>query len=103
MTNKLLATTFEKKCTLLEILPIIISIPLVDFSSFISAPIICTKNTINITNQHFLDNKILIPENGWLEIIVNAASTIEKMIQIECNAQLCLERQKNYLLSKMFI
>ena len=61
------------------------------------------KNTINITNQHFLDNKILIPENGWLEIIVNAASTIEKMIQIECNALLCLERQKNYLLSKMFI
>ena len=61
------------------------------------------KNTINITNQHFLDNKILIPENGWLEIIVNAASTIEKMIQIECNALLCIERQKNYLLSKMFI
>ena len=61
------------------------------------------KNTINITNQHFLDNKILIPENGWLEIIVNAASTIEKMIQIECNALLFLERQKNYLLSKMFI
>ena len=61
------------------------------------------KNTINITNQHFLDNKIFIPENGWLEIIVNAASTIEKMIQIECNALLCLERQKNYLLSKMFI
>ena len=61
------------------------------------------KNTINITNQHFLDNKILIPENGWLEIIVNSASTIEKMIQIECNALLCLERQKNYLLSKMFI
>ena len=61
------------------------------------------KNTINITNQHFLDNKILIPENGWLEIIVNAASTIEKMIQIECDALLWLERQKNYLLSKMFI
>ena len=61
------------------------------------------KNTINITNQHFLDNQILIPEHGWLEIIVNAASTIEKMIQIECNALLCLERQKNYLLSKMFI
>ena len=61
------------------------------------------KNTINITNQHFLDNKILIPEHGWLEIIVNAASTIEKMIQIECDALLWLERQKNYLISKMFI
>ena len=61
------------------------------------------KNTINITNQRFLDNKIFIPENGWLEIIVNAASTIEKMIQIECDALLWLERQKNYLLSKMFI
>ena len=61
------------------------------------------KNTINITNQHFLDNQILIPEHGWLQIIVNAASTIEKMIQIECDALLWLERQKNYLLSKMFI
>jgi len=61
------------------------------------------KNTINITNQHFLDNQILIPEHGWLEIIVNAASTIEKKIQIECDALLWLERQKNYLLSKMFI
>ena len=61
------------------------------------------KNTINITNQHFLDNQILIPEHGWLEIIVNAASTIEKMIQIECDALLWLERQRNYLLSKMFI
>ena len=61
------------------------------------------KNTINITNQHFLDNQILIPEYGWLEIIVNAASAIEKMIQIECDALLWLERQKNYLLSKMFI
>ena len=61
------------------------------------------KNTINITNQHFLDNQILIPEHGWLEIIVNASSTIEKMIQIECDALLWLERQKNYLLSKMFI
>ena len=61
------------------------------------------KNTINITNQHFLDNQILIPEHGLLEIIVNAASTIEKMIQIECDALLWLERQKNYLLSKMFI
>ena len=61
------------------------------------------KNTINITNQHFLDNQILIPEHGWLEIIVNAASAIEKMIQIECDALLWLERQKNYLLSKMFI
>ena len=61
------------------------------------------KNTINITNQHFLDNQILIPEHGWLESIVNAASTIEKMIQIECDALLWLERQRNYLLSKMFI
>ena len=61
------------------------------------------KNTINITNQHFLDNQILIPEHGWLEIIVNAASTIEKMIQIECDGLLWLDRQKNYLLSKMFI
>ena len=47
-TNKLLANTLEKKCTLADTFPIIISIPRVDFSSFISAPIIWTKNIISI-------------------------------------------------------
>ena len=61
------------------------------------------KNTINITNQHFLNNKIQIPEPNVLEIFVHTASEIEKKIQAENRVLTSLEKQKNYLLSKMFI
>ena len=61
------------------------------------------KNTINITNQHFLNNKIQIPEPDVLEIFVHAASEIEKKIQAENRVLTSFEKQKNYLLSKMFI
>ena len=54
------------------------------------------KNTINITNQHFLDNRILIPTKGWLEDIVNFASIIEQRIHT-------LQQQKDFLLAQMFI
>ena len=61
------------------------------------------KNTINITNQHFLDNRILIPEKGWLENIVNFAATIEAKIVTENKVLQALQAQKDFLLSKMFI
>ena len=61
------------------------------------------KNTINITNQHFLDNKILIPQKGWLEKIVNFAAALEMKITTENKALETLQQQKDYLLSKMFI
>ena len=61
------------------------------------------KNTINITNQHFLDNKILIPEKGWLDKIVNLAAAIEMKIATENKVLQTLQQQKDYLLSKMFI
>ena len=61
------------------------------------------KNTINITNQHFLDNRILIPQRGWLENIVNFASIIEKRIIAEGKILHALQQQKNFLLAKMFI
>ena len=61
------------------------------------------KNTINITNQRFLDNKILIPEKGWLEKIVNFAAALEMKITTENKALETLQQQKDYLLSKMFI
>ena len=61
------------------------------------------KNTINITNQHFLDNKILIPEKGWLDKIVKFAATIEMKIATENKVLQTLQQQKDYLLSKMFI
>ena len=61
------------------------------------------KNTINITNQRFLDNKILIPEKGWLEKIVNFAAALEMKITTENKTLETLQQQKDYLLSKMFI
>ena len=61
------------------------------------------KNTINITNQHFLDNKILIPEKGWLDKIVKFAAAIEMKIATENKVLQTLQQQKDYLLSKMFI
>ena len=61
------------------------------------------KNTINITNQHFLDNKILIPEKGWLDKIVKFAAAIEIKIATENKVLQTLQQQKDYLLSKMFI
>ena len=61
------------------------------------------KNTINITNQHFLDNKILIPEKGWLDKIVKFAAAIEMKIATENKVLRTLQQQKDYLLSKMFI
>ena len=61
------------------------------------------KNTISITNQHFLNNKIQIPEPDVLEIFVHTASEIEKKIQAENRVLASFEKQKNYLLSKMFI
>ena len=61
------------------------------------------KNTINITNQHFLNNKIQIPEPDVLEIFVHTASEIEKKIQAENRVLASFEKQKNFLLSKMFI
>ena len=61
------------------------------------------KNTINITNQHFLDNKILIPEKGWLDKIVKFAAAIEIKIATENKVLQTLQQQKDFLLSKMFI
>ena len=61
------------------------------------------KNTINITNQHFLDNTILIPEKGWLDKIVKFATAIEMKIATENKVLQTLQQQKDYLLSKMFI
>ena len=61
------------------------------------------KNTINITNQHFLDNKILIPAKGWLDKIVKFAAAIEMKIATENKVLQTLQQQKDYLLSKMFI
>ena len=61
------------------------------------------KNTINITNLHFLDNKILIPKSNWLVGVVNLASSLELKIEDESKNLQSLIKQKSYILSAMFI
>ena len=61
------------------------------------------KNTINITNQHFLDNTIDLPGSEDLHKIVKGILTIQNKIEIESNTLKCYLYQKSHLLSKMFI
>lgn len=61
------------------------------------------KNTINITNSHFLDNNVFIPEKTELINIVNLTSAIEDKLVLASRMLDLLKSQKGYLLSKMFI
>jgi len=61
------------------------------------------KNTINITNQHFLDNTIDLPGSEDLHKIVKGILAIQNKIGIESNILKNYLDQKSYLLSKMFI
>ena len=61
------------------------------------------KNTINITNTHFLDNKVFIPYDAKLINIVNLTSAIDDKLILANQMLESLKNQKSYLLSKMFI
>ena len=61
------------------------------------------KNTINITNQHFLDNVIRIPDTRTLTTIVSFIDTLAKRIDTEERYRVQLLRQKAYFLFEMFI
>ena len=61
------------------------------------------KNTINITNQHFLDNYISIPESDTLQSIVATIETLSKRIDLEKEFLSLFIEQKAYLMSNMFI
>ena len=61
------------------------------------------KNTINITNSHFFDNNVFIPEKPELINIVNLTSAIEDKLVLASRMLDLLKSQKGYLLSKMFI
>lgn len=61
------------------------------------------NNTINITNSHFLDNNVFIPEKPELINIVNLTSAIEDKLVLAIRMLDLLKSQKGYLLSKMFI
>ena len=62
------------------------------------------KNTINITNERFLKNSIPLPKTENETIyIANTLITIQKKIDIEKKLLRSYEKEKQYLLSKMFI
>ena len=62
------------------------------------------KNTINITNRRFLENFIPLPktENEAL-CIANTLKTIQKKIDTEKGLLQSYEKEKEYLLCRMFI
>ena len=61
------------------------------------------KNTINITNQHFLDNSICIPNRESLAKGIAAIDAISKRIKDEESYGQLLLRQKHHLLMNLFI
>ena len=61
------------------------------------------KNTINITNQHFLDNQIRLPKRDDLYAIVAAIEDICAKVELECKTLDLFEQQRLYFLSKMYI
>jgi len=61
------------------------------------------KNTINITNQHFLDKKILLPGGDEITLISNLLNDISCKITLEESVSQKLIAQKTHLLSLMFI
>ena len=61
------------------------------------------KNTINITNQHFLDNYISIPESDTLQSIVAIIETLSKRVDLEKESLSLFIEQKAYLMSNLFI
>ena len=61
------------------------------------------KNTINITNQHFLDNHISIPEGNTLQGIVAVIETLNKRVDLEKELLAIYREQKDFLMSNLFI
>ena len=61
------------------------------------------KNTINITNQHFLDNQVCLPGPEDLSRIVCTINSLAKRIEIEELYVGQILKQKSYLLQQLFI
>ena len=61
------------------------------------------KNTINITNQRFLENVVPIPEAHILEKYVRLIGVLSDKLVLEKDLLLQLQKQKQYLLGAMFI
>ena len=61
------------------------------------------KNTINITNQRFLENTIKVPKAEKLTIVVKLLNQISAKKQHAEELLTYFRKQKQYLLSQMFI
>ena len=62
------------------------------------------KNTINITNERFLENSIPLPKTeDEIVYIANVLTSIQKKINIEKSLLQSYEKEKQYLLRQMFI
>lgn len=61
------------------------------------------KNTINITNQRFLENHIPLPDKKTLARFVKLTSAVSTKLRLEKSLLEALQRQKRYLLTSMFI
>ena len=61
------------------------------------------KNTINITNQRFLENHIPLPDKKTLARFVKFTSAVSTKLRLEKSLLEALQRQKRYLLNSMFI
>lgn len=62
------------------------------------------KNTINISNQRFLENRIPLPTNlADIHNLAKALTAIQRKLNIEQRTLASLSKQKQYLLQQMFI
>ena len=61
------------------------------------------KNTINITNQRFLENIIPLPEKKTLTGFVKLISAVSEKLKLEKSLLETLQAQKRYLLTQMFV
>lgn len=61
------------------------------------------KNTINITNQRFLENEVPIPDPLTLRKYVVLMTSLSKKLEQEKNLLALLQTQKQFLLQEMFI
>lgn len=61
------------------------------------------KNTINITNQRFLENCIPLPDKKTLSYFVKLMSAVSAKLKSEKSLLEALQEQKRYLLRQMFV
>jgi len=62
------------------------------------------KNTINISNQRFLENRIPLPiDEMEVKLVSDSLSDLDKKIRLEYDVLTKLEHQKKFLLTNLFI